>query len=127
MNASRRPCHAAPLATAFLLNGILVERLGWRAHGRPCAVLLILGAPICGTSASLAPFLPGRAVMACGGCGRSAIGLLENAPLSNASSGLRAGFFMCRQPKRQAVDLTMQFAIGCFGAGRAGSIDATSC
>jgi MFS transporter, DHA2 family, multidrug resistance protein len=61
--------YGAIAITVIAAQHWFVERLGWRTYIRLSAVLFVLGGAICATSDSLAPFLLGRAVMACGGAG----------------------------------------------------------
>ena len=61
--------YAAIAITAIATQHWMIERLGWRAFVQLSAALFVVGGVICATSGSLAPFLLGRAIMACGGAG----------------------------------------------------------
>jgi MFS family permease len=61
--------YAAIAITAIATQHWMVERLGWRAFVQLSVALFVVGGAICATSGSLAPFLLGRAIMACGGAG----------------------------------------------------------
>jgi MFS family permease len=61
--------YAAIAITAIATQHWMVERLGWRAFVQLSVALFVVGGAICATSGSLAPFLLGRAIMACGGGG----------------------------------------------------------
>lgn len=85
--------YAAVAITAIANQHWLVERLGWRAYVQLSTGIFIVGALICAASASLAEFLLGRAVMACGGAGfmtaaRLIINLIQ--PGSDRMKGIAA-------------------------------------
>ena len=61
--------YAAVAITAIATQHWMVERLGWRAFVQLSVALFVVGGAICATAGSLAPFLLGRVVMACGGGG----------------------------------------------------------
>lgn len=79
-------CYAGVAIVTISKQRWLVERLGWRRFVQFSLALFVLGAGVCGTSATFAQFLVGRLVMGLGGAafmtsGRVIINLIPPSPM----------------------------------------------